>query len=209
MKVFCEQFRAELQELMRWRRDVRRFERTPVDEALVRQCLDAFLLAPSVGLSEPWRIVRVASDPARAAALANFEKANQAALGTYDGSKAARYARLKLSGMREAPVQIAVFCDDATPKGAKLGTQSMPEMRRYSVVSAITLMWLKARALGLGLGWVSILDPERLKRDLHICDDWSLIGYFCLGYPQEASKTPELEAQGWEERQRTLTIEER
>lgn len=209
MEAFSSTFRAQLTQLMQWRRDVRHFQTDPVDEALVRQCLDAFLLAPSVGLSEPWRIIRVTSNAAKSKAIANFEMANAEALTQYDGERSDNYARLKLSGMREAPVHLAIFCDELTPKGRGLGASTMPEMRRYSVVSAITLMWLRARAMGLGLGWVSILDPDQLKADLDVPPEWSLIGYFCMGYPKANSLTPELEEMNWEERRGHVPIEER
>ncbi|MDA7964798.1 MAG: 5,6-dimethylbenzimidazole synthase [Ruegeria sp.] len=194
---------------MRLRRDVRRFRTDAVDEAVLTRCLDAFRLAPSVGLSEPWRVIRVESAAARAAALKNFQAANEKALAGYSGEKAQLYSQLKLSGMQEAPVQLAVFCDDATDKGLGLGAGTMPEMRRYSVVSAITLFWLALRAQGLGLGWVSILDPDRMARDLDVPDDWRLIGYFCVGWPEQMSDTPELEQVGWECREDTLPIEVR
>ncbi|MDD9722229.1 5,6-dimethylbenzimidazole synthase [Sulfitobacter sp. PR48] len=209
MEQFSDEFRAGLADLMRWRRDVRRFRREPVEAALLQRCLDTFGLAPSVGLSEPWRICRVTSDTARAQAIANFKAANAKALQGYDGDKAALYASLKLSGMEDAPEHLAIYCDDATPKGSGLGAASMPEMRRYSVVSAITMMWLTARSLGLGIGWVSILDPARLNRDLAIPEDWSLVAYLCLGWPEEDSLTPELETRGWETRATALHIEDR
>lgn len=206
---FSDEFRDQLDLLMRLRRDVRRFRRETVDEAVLSRCLSAFGLAPSVGLSEPWRIIRVESDSARAAALNNFETANAQALAGYSGDRAERYSRLKLSGMQDAPVQLAIYCDDATTKGHGLGAATMPEMRRYSVVTAITLFWLALRAEGLGLGWVSVLDPDRLNRDLKVPGDWRLIGYFCLGWPQDHSETPELETEGWEHRYDTLPIETR
>ncbi|QFT57869.1 5,6-dimethylbenzimidazole synthase [Sulfitobacter sp. THAF37] len=209
MDQFSDDFRAGLADLMRWRRDVRRFRRTPIEAALLQRCLDTFNLAPSVGLSEPWRICRVVSDSARARAVDNFKTANAEALRGYAGDKAALYASLKLSGMEDAPEHLAIFCDDATPKGAGLGAASMPEMRRYSVVSAITMMWLTARSLGLGIGWVSILDPVRLSNDLEVPADWTLVAYLCLGWPEEDSLTPELETKGWETRATALHIEER
>ncbi|MBM1555773.1 5,6-dimethylbenzimidazole synthase [Sulfitobacter mediterraneus] len=209
MEQFCDDFRAGLHDLMRWRRDVRHFRTDPVDEALVQTCLGTFNLAPSVGLSEPWRILRVASDAARQAALENFRTANAQALAGYDGDQAALYASLKLSGMQDAPVQLAVFCDDTTSKGSGLGAASMPEMRRYSVVGAVTQMWLAARAYGLGIGWVSVLDPDRLSRDLKAKEGWHLVAYLCLGWPKEESLTPELETKGWEHRARHLNIETR
>ena len=209
MDAFSDDFQRQLTDLMRWRRDVRNFRTDPVDEAVLTRCLDAFRLAPSVGLSEPWRIVRVESDRARAAALANFQQANARALAGYDGNEKALYSKLKLSGMTEAPVQLAIYCDEETPKGKGLGAQSMPEMRRYSVVTAITLMWLAARAQGLGLGWVSILDPGQLSRDLDVPSNWVLVGYLCLGWPEDSSDTPQLETLGWDARTPELNLETR
>ena len=133
---FSDAFQAELRHLMRWRRDVRRFRTDPVEAAVLDRCLCAFTLAPSVGLSEPWRVIDVVSPDARAAAIANFKAANAAALSGYCDEKANLYASLKLSGMNEAPIHLAIYCDDATPKGAGLGATTMPEMRAYSVVGA-------------------------------------------------------------------------
>ncbi|MFU8833794.1 5,6-dimethylbenzimidazole synthase [Roseovarius autotrophicus] len=209
MSQFSQDFQADLRDLMCWRRDVRRFRTDPVDEALLRDCLATFALAPSVGLSEPWRVVRVQSPAARAAALTNFTAANATALDGYKGEKARLYSGLKLSGMREAPVQLAIFCDEATGKGAGLGAATMPEMRRYSVVAAITQFWLFARARGLGLGWVSILDPARLCQDLDIPDDWALVAYLCVGWPEQECATPELELAGWERRRQDVPVETR
>lgn len=208
-QTFSDEFRAQFNLLLRLRRDVRRFRTDPVDEAVLTRCLDTFRLAPSVGLSEPWRVIRVESEAARDAALKNFQAANAQALAGYSGEQAQLYSRLKLSGMQEAPVQLAVFCDDATGKGRGLGAATMPEMRRYSVVTAITLFWLALRAEGLGLGWVSILDPDQLARDLNVPKSWRLIGYFCLGWPEEVSDIPELERVGWEARLPELPIETR
>jgi 5,6-dimethylbenzimidazole synthase len=205
MRSFTPEFRQELTNLMRWRRDVRHFRNDPVDPALLETCLQAFSLAPSVGLSEPWRLVNVSSDAARARALDNFQATNAQALSGYGGEKAALYARLKLSGMRDAPVQLAVFCAEDTAKGAGLGAGTMPEARRYSVVSGVMSLWLTARAHGLGLGWVSILDPARLCRDLNVPPSWSLVAYLCIGWPKEDTMTPELEQVGWEVRDTALT----
>lgn len=208
-QAFTDDFRTQFDLLMRLRRDVRRFRTDAIDEAVLMRCLDTFRLAPSVGLSEPWRVIRVESQAARDAALKNFQAANAQALKGYSGEKAQLYSQLKLSGMQEAPVQLAVFCDDSTDKGLGLGAESMPEMRRYSVVSAVTLFWLTLRSYGLGLGWVSILDPDLLSGDLNVPNAWRLIGYFCVGWPEEPSDTPELERVGWECRDDALAIEVR
>jgi len=209
MPRFSPEFQTGLAQLMRWRRDVRRFRTDPVDDACLRACFESFLTAPSVGLSEPWRILRVTSPAARDAALDNFRTANDRALAGYEGEQAALYAGLKLSGMQDAPVQLAIFCDETTDKGKGLGAGSMPEMQRYSVVGAITQFWLTARAHGLGVGWVSILDPDRLSRDLSAPEGWRLVAYLCVGWPEDESETPELEIAGWEDRRTTLPIEDR
>ena len=206
---FDTEFREQLDLLLAKRRDVRRFRTTPVDEELLQSCLSSFAKAPSVGLSEPWRVVRINSDAARAAALSNFQSANNDALQGYSGNKAKIYAGLKLSGMQEAPIQIAVFCDEDTEKGAGLGAGTMPEMRRYSCVTAIMQFWLVLRAHGLGLGWISILDPKQLNSDLNIPASWSLVAYLCIGWPEQFTDTPELETVGWETRSETIEFEER
>jgi 5,6-dimethylbenzimidazole synthase len=194
---------------MQWRRDVRRFRKDPVEAAVLDRCLCAFTLAPSVGLSEPWRLIEVTSDTARAAAIANYRAANAEALAGYSDEKAQLYASLKLSGMQEAPIHLAIYCDDATPKGAGLGAATMPETRAYSVVGAINLFWLLARAEGLGVGWVSILDPAQLAQDLKVPDAWRLIGYLCVGWPESHDDTPELERAGWDIRNPALIRETR
>jgi 5,6-dimethylbenzimidazole synthase len=105
-----------------------------------------------------------------------------------------------LAGLEEAPCQFAVFADPATPQGHGLGRRTMPETAEYSVVAAIATMWLAARAEGIGMGWVSILDTSRMNRILDVPDAWRFIGYFCLGYPEAESDTPELERAQWERR---------
>ncbi|MCK4860614.1 MAG: 5,6-dimethylbenzimidazole synthase [Rhodobacteraceae bacterium] len=205
MNQFPPEFRDQLNDLMRWRRDVRNFHADqPVSDKLLAEVMEAIRLAPSVGLSEPWRIITVKSAVARAKALANFEAANAHALKGYSGDRAKIYAGLKLSGMRDAPVQLAVFCEDGTDKGAGLGAGTMPEARRYSVVSAIMNFWLAARAHGLGVGWVSIIDPVQLTADLDVPEGWALVAYLCVGWPVETSLTPELEKVEWEKRDALL-----
>ncbi len=209
MTGFDADFRDELWRLLRMRRDVRHFRTDPVDSDVIDDCLRSFSLAPSVGLSEPWRVVRV-NDPARRiAARENFRAANADALAGYSGDDAKIYAGLKLSGMDDAPVQIAVFSEDNTTKGKGLGAGTMPEMKAYSCVSAIMQFWLLLRAHGIGLGWVSILDPEQLTRDLDVPSHWRLIGYFCIGYPLTEEESPELERLGWEKRQDLPALLER
>jgi len=197
---FDPAFRAQFAELVRWRRDVRRFRSASVPPELVAQLLELASHAPSVGLSQPWRFVLVETPERRGAIRDNFARANKAALDGYQGERQARYARLKLEGLSQAPVHLAVCADEATAQGAGLGRQTMPETIRYSVVAAIQTLWLAARAEGLGVGWVSILDPAEIKRTLDLPADWSFIAYLCLGWPEEEHADPELERHGWEQR---------
>jgi 5,6-dimethylbenzimidazole synthase len=198
--AFDDAFRLRLRELFAWRRDVRRFRPDPLPPGTLDRLIEIAGLAPSVGLSQPWRFV-VVDDPARRAAVrADFKACNADALASYAGELAARYAALKLAGLEEAPCQFAVFADRATALGHGLGRRTMPEMAEYSAVSAVAMMWLAARAEGIGMGWVSILDPARLNAVLDVPADWRFIGYFCLGYPQADSDRPELERAGWEAR---------
>ena len=114
--------------------------------------------------------------------------------------RAALYARLKLAGLDDAPCQIAVFADRSTAQGAGLGRLTMPETLDYSVVNAIHTLWLAARAEGIGVGWVSILDPKRIAAILDVPADWIFIGHLCVGYPQASDDRPALERAGWERR---------
>jgi 5,6-dimethylbenzimidazole synthase len=194
---------------MRWRRDVRRFRTDPVEAEVLDRCLTAIGMAPSVGLSEPWRVINLVTETARSAVLDNYRAANATALQGYCDEKAVLYSQLKLAGLQEAPVHLAIFCDNATSKGHGLGAASMPETLAYSVVGAITHFWLAARAEGLGVGWVSILDADRLTRDLRVPPDWKLIGYLCVGWPESTGLQPELEHLGWERRAPALIMETR
>ena len=198
---FDDGFRDRLEELFRWRRDVRQFRRDPIDPSLLEHLLGLVRFAPSVGLSQPWRFV-VVEDPARRQEIQeNFKHCNREALADYAGERAKLYAKLKLAGLAEAPVHLAVFCDQATNVGHGLGRKTMPETLRDSTVTAIYTLWLAARAYDVGVGWVSILEPEEVRDCLDVPKSWALVAYLCLGYPEAEDQRPELEREGWEQRQ--------
>jgi 5,6-dimethylbenzimidazole synthase len=197
---FDRAFRSRLRDLLIWRRDVRRFRRDPLPDGILHGLIELACLAPSVGLSQPWRFVIVEDDARRAAIRRNFEFCNEAALAAQDRERASLYALLKLAGLKEAPTQLAVFADRATAQGHGLGRHTMPEMIEYSAVTAVHTIWLAARAHGIGMGWVSILDPQAVAAALDVPLEWKFIGYFCLGYPQTDDTIPELEQCGWEQR---------
>lgn len=198
--VFDEAFRRRLRDLFVWRRDVRHFRSEPPPPGTLERLIEVACLSPSVGLSQPWRFVTVDDPARRQAVLDEFRRSNADALNAYSGELAGRYTALKLAGLEQAPCQLAAFADCATEVGHGLGRRTMPEMAEYSVVAAVSMMWLAARAEGIGMGWVSILDPLRIARILDVPGSWRLIGYFCLGYPEREDDRPELERAGWEER---------
>ncbi len=200
MVSFDDDFRRQLRELFVWRRDVRRFRTTPLPDGFVERLIEIACLSPSVGLSQPWRFVVVDDIDRRRAVVEDFRACNAEALQSYSGERAARYATLKLSGLEEAPGHLAVFADKASSVGFGLGRATMPETIEYSVVAAISSMWLAARAEGVGLGWVSILDPIRLQAILDVPNSWKFIGYLCIGYPETECDRPELEQAKWETR---------
>jgi len=197
---FDDAFRERLHDLFVWRRDVRRFRSDALPEGTIERLIETACLSPSVGLSQPWRFVIVDDAGRRAAVLENFATCNAEALAAYSGDLAQRYATLKLAGLREAPCHVAVFADHDTDVGHGLGRRTMPEMADYSAVAAISTLWLAARAEGIGMGWVSILDPAGIAVALDVPAAWQLIGYFCIGYPQAESDSPQLERAGWEAR---------
>lgn len=199
--TFDDEFRARLLDLFIWRRDVRRFRPQPLPSGVLERLIGIACLAPSVGLSQPWRFVVVDDLQRRQRLLDLFKECNAEALAAYTDDRTRRYAELRLAGIAEAPAQVTVFTDGDTQTGHGLGRRTMPEMAEYSTVTAVHTMWLAARAEGIGLGWVSILDPARTAEILDVPQNWRLIGHFCLGYPNAEANTPELERACWENRQ--------
>jgi 5,6-dimethylbenzimidazole synthase len=203
---FTEQFRADLLKLFQWRRDVRRFTRAPLPDGTLKRLIEIGSLAPSVGLSEPWRFVIVDDPDRREKIHACFSACNADALRSQSDDRAAAYAKLKLAGLEDAPGHIAVFADRTTSQGYGLGRRTMPETIEYSAVMAIHTIWLAARAEGLGVGWISILEPARVTDILDVPAQWSFIAYLCVGYPAEEHETPALEREGWEMRRAPVSM---
>ena len=195
--TFDRVFRSQLHELLVWRRDVRRFRSDPLPGGTLERLIELACLAPSVGLSQPWRFVIVDDPGRRRAMLEEFKSCNADALKSYTGDLAARYAELKLAGMEEAPGQMAVFADPATGLGHGLGRRTMPETAEYSVVAAVSMMWLAARAEGIGMGWVSLFDPQKLGALLSMPADAEPVAILCLGPVPEFPDRPSLELDGW------------
>ncbi|MEG8017282.1 5,6-dimethylbenzimidazole synthase [Sphingomonas sp. LR55] len=200
--VFEADFAAQFDTLLRWRRDVRHFLPTPITDADLRALLETAALAPSVGNAQPWRFVRVRSPRIRAHLADHVDAANAVAANAQpDLDRRAHYRSLKLHGLREAPEVVAVFSDEAPLAGYGLGRTTMHDTLRYSTVMAIHTLWLAARLRGIGVGWVSILDPATVTAMLETPEDWTLIAVLCLGYPEHPSTIPELERRDWQHRE--------
>jgi len=198
--IFDADFLERLEDLFIWRRDVRHFKTDTIDEELLEKLLKVTCLhSPSVGNSQPWRYVKITDPVRRDKVKKDFEAQNQQALENYHGDKARLYASLKLAGLTDAPVHLAVFADIETERGAGLGQATMPETLKYSVANSIYTFWLAARAYGVGVGWVSIIDPPSVTKILDVPENWELIGYLCVGYPKEENETPELLRVGWQD----------
>ncbi len=185
------------------RRDVRRgFVARPLEREVLTRVLAAAHSAPSVGLMQPTRFVLVEDAGVRRRVRDVFAAANEAAAQGYDAARAEEYRALKLEGILEAALNICVLCDARSAQGHGLGRQSMPEMAVYSTVCAVENLWLAARAEGIGVGWVSILDMERLRETLAVPESLTVVAYLCVGYVEEFGDGPELERLGWEQRRR-------
>jgi len=191
---------STLRRIIKNRRDVRgsRFIPKAVEREKLDLILEAGVHAPSVGYSQPWEFVIIESQETKEKVKACFEEENQKGKAKFSGEKQQLYAKLRLEGITDAPVNMAVFykpSDDPV-----LGQTTMKEAGPFSVVCAIQNMWLMARTLDLGLGWISIIDPNKVKGILNAPEDRQLIGYFALGYVDKFYDIPELEMVGWDQR---------
>jgi len=199
--------RDALQDILLWRRDVRHFLPDPVSQDVLDRLRKSMDFAPSVGNARPWRVLHVKSANRRAAVLRNFEEANEKAAELYQDDQRTAYNALKLAGLREAPIHLAIFTETEPEAGHGLGRQTMPEMLNYSTVAAIHTLWLAARAENLGVGWVSILDPQEVARTLDVPEDWHLTGYLCLGKAALDDDTPLLHRNAWQTNAETVWLD--
>jgi 5,6-dimethylbenzimidazole synthase len=172
----------------------------PIPDELLGTLLDAAHNAPSVGLMQPWRFIVVRDLIVRKEVHKIFLDANKRALASYKGAQQQNYAGMKLEGILEAPQNLCVVCDSESNQGHQLGRRTMPETALYSAVCAVQNLWLAARAEGIGVGWVSILEPNLLRRALEIPEHITPVAYLCLGYVDAFATEPDLERTGWEKR---------
>ena len=198
--------REGLYRAIRERRDVRsQFLPDPIPVEVLARLLQAAHHAPSVGFMQPWDFIVVDSREVRQQVRAIFERENEKALQNYAGDQASLYKRLKLEGILDSPLNLCITCDRTRGGPHVLGRNSILEMDLFSVCLAVQNLWLAARAEGIGVGWVSILDQQELAAALQLPDHVYPVAYLCIGYVSEFLPSPELQAKGWRAR---LPLEE-
>lgn len=199
--AFTEAEREALYKAIFSRRDVRgQFLPDPVPEEVLHRVLEAAHHAPSVGFMQPWNFIVVTDPAVKAAVYADFQAANEEAAAMFEGERRTLYSRLRLEGIRDAPINLCITCDRERSGPVVLGRTHMPTMDLYSCVCAVQNLWLAARVEGLGVGWVSILHEQALKTTLGIPERIVPVAYLCLGYVSHFEAGPELESKGWRRR---------
>jgi nicotinate-nucleotide--dimethylbenzimidazole phosphoribosyltransferase len=199
--VYSEEERAVIYRVIAERRDVRRgFLPDPVPPDVLRRVLAAAHQAPSVGFSQPWDFIVLASPERRSriAALARARRDEYA--GLLPGARSTMFDQLKIESILDAPVNIVVTCDRTRGGRHTLGRYTQPQTADYSSVLAVANLWLAARAEGLGVGWVSFFGPDDVARELGLPPHLEVIAYLCVGYVSEFGSSPELELAGWARR---------
>ena len=193
---FTPQDAKKLLNIIKARRDVRgnRFIPNPIEDEKLTMILEAGVSAPSVGYSQPWKFVIIKDDKTKQLISENFTKENEKAKLIFQDK--ALYEQLKLEGIKEAPVNIAVLYEPSQDE--VLGMTSMKKMGEYSVVCAVQNMWLMARALNIGIGWVSILNEQKVLKSIKAKENSQLIAYLCVGYVDKFYEESELKTLGWE-----------
>jgi 5,6-dimethylbenzimidazole synthase len=200
-RIFSEQERNLFYDLVKNRRDTRReFTDEPISDDVLMRILEAAHHAPSVGFMQPWDFTIIKKSETKQLIKDLFIEAHEKAKAMFEGDRREKYSQLKLEGIMESPVGICITCDRTRNGPVVIGRTSIPEMDIYSVVCAVQILWLAARAENLGVGWVSILDPQELKKILSLPDHVEPIAYLCVGHVEFFHEKPELEKVGWLDR---------
>jgi len=198
---FTDEQRAGLYRAIHERRDVRaQFLPDPIAPEVLARLLNAAHHAPSVGFMQPWDFVVIDHLEVKRAVKALYDEANADAAGNYAGERAAQYRRLKLEGIVDSPINLCITCDRQRGGPHVLGRNTMLDTDLFSTCLAVQNLWLAARAEGIGVGWVSIVDPARLAQTLGLPEHVYPLAYLCLGYVSEFLPRPELEIAGWRAR---------
>jgi 5,6-dimethylbenzimidazole synthase len=198
MSDFTDQEIAAIYRVVALRRDMRHFLPDPLDDALMERLLRAAHLAPSVGFMQPWRFIRVRDRELRSQIYALVEAERKATAHAL-GEREDEFMRLKVEGIRECgELLVAALTHDR--EHHIFGRRTLPEMDLASVACAIQNLWLVARAENVGMGWVSLFEPESVRQLLRMPEGSRPVAILCLGYVPEFYRRPMLEESGWAQR---------
>lgn len=201
MSDFTEAERAAVYKAIVLRRDVRRqFKPAPIPPEVLARLLAAAHQAGSVGFMQPWDFILVRDPDVRRQVLESFLAERDRAAHLYEGRRRELFLSLKLEGIMESALNICVTCDRSRGGPHVLGRSTILDTDLYSTCCAIQNLWLAARAEGIGVGWVSILDPRRLAALLGLPDSVVPVAYLCVGYVDAFPEEPDLQRAGWRRR---------
>jgi 5,6-dimethylbenzimidazole synthase len=183
---------------IRERRDMRHFVPTPLAPGQLERFVAAAHAAPSVGLMQPWRFLRITDRALRQAIHAHVDEERMRTAEAL-GQRADDFMRLKVEGILDCAEVLVVGLMDKR-EAYVFGRRTMPQMDLASASCAIQTFWLAARAEGIGAGWVSLFDPDRLRALCHMPADSLPIAVLCVGHVEAFYPAPMLEAEGWDKR---------
>lgn len=198
-KKFCSDEQKVIYEVIKARRDIRRFRSDPISPEVIMRILEAATCAPSVGLMRPWNFILVTDQTLRKQVYRAFTEANSEALNlfSYASERQELYSKLKLEGILDSSLNVCITCDRNRAGPVVLGKTCWPEMDLYSTVCAVQNFWLAARVENIGVGWVSIIKPEILTTLFSLPENVVPIAYLCVGHTDDFPSEPELITKGW------------
>jgi 5,6-dimethylbenzimidazole synthase len=198
---FTDEERAAVYKAIMLRRDIRRqFESRGIPQEVLHRILSAAHHAGSVGFMQPWDFILIEDHRTRQRVLDSFTQERDRSASFYEGERRELYMSLKLEGILESALNICVTCDRSRGGPHVLGRSTIIDTDLYSTCCAVQNLWLAARAEGIGVGWVSIVDPVELSKTLALPDHVVPVAYLCVGYVLEFPDSPELERLAWRQR---------
>jgi len=195
---FSEEEKNGLYKAIFSRRDVRsHFTSKPIDDEALSRILNAAHHAPSVGFSQPWNFILIKDYDTRKKIKESFEMERERSSQFVEEPRKSRYLSFKLEGILDSPLNVCITYDPSKFGPFVIGRSSIPETGIYSVCCAVQNLWLAARTEGIGLGWVSILSNDTLKKILNLPEHVIPVAYVCLGYVSKFAQKPDLESSNW------------
>jgi 5,6-dimethylbenzimidazole synthase len=199
--IITQQERNDFYKVLYGRRDVRsEFLPDSVADEVLERILQAAHHAPSVGFSQPWNFILLRDQQIKQSIHRLHQEANAEAAEMFADKRQQDYRQIKLAGILDAPINICITCDRERGGSVVLGKTHQPEMDIYSTVCAVQNLQLAARAENIGVGWVSIMDKQKLKSLLKIPERIEVVAYLCIGHVSQFYDEPELQVKGWKDR---------